>query len=217
MRLGANRPKTLLEIAGVPLFVHAIRPFFESEFCAEVVIAAPRELLDEFRLQAEKYFPAIAVNVVAGGATRQESVANALAAVSAEPDQVMIHDAARPLIQRELIERVLGGLVDNAAAVIPGIPLADTVKRIEHASGTVIETISRDDLRAVQTPQLIWRDIAERAHRMARETDFNGTDDAALIERFGLGDIRVVAGDPSNFKVTTTEDFERARLLLETR
>lgn len=215
MRLGANRPKALLEIAGVPLFVHAIRPFFELRACVETVVAAPRESLREFRIQAERFFPELPVNVVAGGATRQESVANALAAVSAERTLVMIHDAARPLIRRELIERVLNGLTDDAAGVIPGIPVADTVKRIERMGGTVIETISRDDLRAVQTPQLMRREIAVQAHRLARETAFNGTDDAALTERFRLGDIRVVAGDPCNFKVTTSEDFERARLLLE--
>ncbi|MDD5087374.1 MAG: 2-C-methyl-D-erythritol 4-phosphate cytidylyltransferase [bacterium] len=217
VRLGADRPKALMEIAGIPLFVHAIRPFFERTFCSEAVIAAPREALGEFQKKADEFLPAYPVRIVAGGAVRQESVANALAAVTGEPTLVLIHDAARPMIRSALISRVLDGLDDDAAAVIPVIPVTDTVKRIERANGTVLETVARDDLAAAQTPQLIRREIAVLAQRMARDAHYTGTDDVSLLERFHLGAIRIVAGDPDNFKVTTAEDFQRARLLLETR
>ena len=217
IRLGADRPKALFELAGVPLFIHALRPFVGMDSCTEAVVAAPREFLDEFRKHIEAFFPPARVRIVAGGATRQDSVAKAAAAVSTEPSLVLVHDAARPLIRRELIERVLNGLTDDVVAVMPGIPITDTVKRIERAGGTVVETIPRDELMAAQTPQLIRRDAAGRAQRLARESQFLGTDDVSLIEHFQLGAIRWVAGDPNNIKVTTPEDFERARLLLETR
>ncbi len=141
--------------------------------------------------------------VVAGGATRQESVSRGLEAIETEAEWIMVHDAARPMVTPELILRVLEGAKASGAATA-ALAIRDTVKRVSSTAGTVIETLDRSELVAVQTPQAFRRDVLERAH--VGSDGAEATDDAGLVERLG-GEVRVVAGDTRNLKVTTEDDL----------
>jgi 2-C-methyl-D-erythritol 4-phosphate cytidylyltransferase len=147
--------------------------------------------------------------VVAGGTQRQDSVRAALAALPAEVDLVLVHDAARALVPVEVVEAVVGALRAGAEAVVPVIAVADTVKRVG-ATGQVLATVPRDDLRAVQTPQGFDRRVLEAAHRTAVGSL---TDDAGLVEAAGVP-VQTVPGSPAAFKVTTTFDLLLAEALL---
>ncbi len=151
--------------------------------------------------------------VVAGGATRQESVANALAVLPDDTTHVLVHDAARALMPAHVIAAVLAELRDGASAVIPVLPVADTVKVVE--DGAVMRTLDRATLRLVQTPQGFTRAALERAHQAAAEQGIDDvTDDAGLCERAGIP-VRIVDGDPLGFKITRPLDLVLAEALLE--
>lgn len=153
--------------------------------------------------------------VVAGGATRQESVANALAVLPDDIEFVLVHDAARALTPAHVVERVLASLHDGANAVVPAVPIADTVKLVE--AGAVMRTLDRSTLRQVQTPQGFTRAALELAHQAAQERgDADATDDAGLCEAAGIP-VRVVEGDPLAFKVTRPLDLVLAEAILEGR
>ena len=152
--------------------------------------------------------------MVAGGATRVDSVRLALAAVPADVDVVLVHDAARPLVPAALVSDVVAAVRGGADAVVPGIPLADTVKRID-AAGLVHETPDRAALRAVQTPQGFRRDVLEAAHAAAGP-GAEATDDAGLVERAG-GAVLVIPGDEEAFKVTRPMDLLLAEAVLAAR
>ena len=143
-----------------------------------------------------------------GGATRSASVRAGLALVPDDVDVVVVHDAARPFASRALFARVVAAVRAGADAAVPGIPVMDTVKRVR--DHVVVETVARDDLVAVQTPQAFRRAALERAHA----TDGVGTDDAALVEAAG-GTVVVVEGEARNFKITLVADLELAQTMIE--
>jgi 2-C-methyl-D-erythritol 4-phosphate cytidylyltransferase len=143
---------------------------------------------------------------VTGGATRAHSGRAGLAVVPASADVVLVHDAARPLATEALFAAVIDAVRDGADGAVPGLPVADTIKRVD--GDRVIETVPRDDLVAVQTPQAFRADALRAAHRDRAD----GTDDAALIERDG-GKVVVVPGDPANVKVTAPDDLELVAML----
>lgn len=151
------------------------------------------------------------VTAVAGGATRSASVRAGLAAVPAEADIVVVHDAARPLASTDLYARVIGAVRAGADGAVPGLPVADTVKRVD-AAGAVVETLPRDHLVAVQTPQAFRAAVLRTAHASEPE----GTDDAAVVEDMG-GRVVVVPGSVENFKITAPGDLERAEAVLAAR
>jgi 2-C-methyl-D-erythritol 4-phosphate cytidylyltransferase len=213
-RLGAALPKALLEIAGRALFAHAAEPFVQDPRCLEVVIAAPQGCENQFAHASKVTWHNSRVKVITGGRIRQESVGLALAALTCRPDAVLIHDAARPLVRPDLIDCVLNALEHDCVAVVPGLPVTDTLKRVDGVPLTVVETVDRASLVAVQTPQALLFSLAARAFELAAATGFEATDDVSLIEQFNLGPIRVVDGDPRNFKITTVDDLARARELL---
>lgn len=142
---------------------------------------------------------------VAGGATRSESVRNGLAAVPAEATIICVHDAARPLASPTLFASVTAAIADGADAVVPGVPVTDTIKVVDDA-GVVVATPDRSALVAVQTPQAFRADVLRRAHASAGD----GTDDAALVEAIGAV-VRTVPGESWNRKITTPDDIEWAR------
>ena len=214
-RLGTGVAKALRLLDGSPLLVHAARTLASSSYVDLVVVAAPpADVLEVHTLLAGEHAGADLV-VVAGGSSRQESVGLALAVLPDGVDQVLVHDAARPLVPVEVVDRVVAALRDGAAAVVPGIAVADTVKRVQRAQ--VVETLDRSMLCAVQTPQGFRRAILEAAHRAASATGaLLATDDAALVEAAGTP-VVVVPGHDEAFKVTRPLDLLLAEAVLAQR
>lgn len=213
-RLGAGSPKALRLLAGVPLLVHATRALAGAQDVGLVVVAAPPDQVGEVdELLADEHGGADLL-VVAGGSSRQESVRRALAVVPAGFGQVLVHDAARPLAPVELVDLVTATVRGGAGAVVPGVPMSDTVKRVD--DGRVAETLDRTLLRAIQTPQGFRREVLEAAHvAVARGIDA-GTDDAVLVERLGVP-VVVVPGAGEAFKVTRPIDLLLAEVVLAQR
>jgi 2-C-methyl-D-erythritol 4-phosphate cytidylyltransferase len=201
-RLGPGDPKALRSIGGVPILVHAVRALVSSRRIDLVVVAAPpntvagvRHLLREF---------GETVQVVAGGGTRQQSVSLALDAIGAQYEIVLVHDAARALTPPALVGAVVDAVAAGHDAVIPVLPVADTIKAVDATGTTVTATVERSTLRAVQTPQGFRRSLLAKAHAAASSADT--TDDAGLVERLGVP-VTVVPGDSEAFKVTTPFDL----------
>ncbi len=176
-----------------------------------VVVAAPADEVTSVRAGLVSF--GAQVVVVSGGATRQESVSLALAAVPAGVDVVLVHDAARPLTPGSLVAAVVEAVRGGARAVVPGLPVADTIKSVDDA-GRVVGTLDRSRLRAIQTPQGFARDLLERAHAAAGEDQH--TDDAGLVERLGEA-VTVIPGAEEAFKVTRPFDLLLAEGLLAAR
>jgi 2-C-methyl-D-erythritol 4-phosphate cytidylyltransferase len=209
-RLGSDRPKAFAALAGRPLLAESLERLDASEWIDAIVVAAPPGWEEPAILLAEELVASKVAAVVTGGATRAESVRIALAEVPGDALVVLVHDAARPLVDDAVIERLLGRLAEGVDGVVPGVPIGDTVKRVD--GGLVAETIDRDTLLAVQTPQVF---VADRV-RAAYAGDLGGaTDCASLVERAG-GRVAVVAGDPRLVKVTTADDLELVARLLGT-
>jgi 2-C-methyl-D-erythritol 4-phosphate cytidylyltransferase len=190
-------------LAGEPLLLHAVRRLRAAPSVGPVVVAAPGDFLAE----VEGLLADLGVTVVAGGAARQDSVRRGLAALPAIVQLVLVHDAARALVPVGVVEAVVGALRAGAPAAVPVLPVADTVKRVR--GETVVATVPREELRAVQTPQGFQRDVLERAHAAGSQ----GTDDAALVEALGL-EVVTVPGDPEGLKVTTPFDLLVAEAVL---
>lgn len=195
-RLGAHVPKALVEVSGASLVAHAVTRM-RAAGCDVVIVAAPAEAVEEFGALVPDAV------VIAGGATRQASVAAALRALPADADVVLVHDAARGLAPATVAEAVIAAVRAGADAVVPVLPVADTVKEVDSA-GWVRRTLDRTALRAVQTPQGFRRLVLERAHQSAADAD--SPDDASLVEALGLT-VRTVPGDPAALKITTSIDL----------
>ena len=199
-RLGAERPKAFVVLAGKTLLersVEALRPV-----CERVVVALP----------AGSESPAAAgVDAVAGGPSRSASVRNALAEAP-EAEVAVVHDAARPLVTRELVERCLAALTDGVDAAIAAARVSDTVKEAA-PDGRVLRTLDRSALWAVQTPQVFRAEVLRRALDVDDETLASATDDASLVEAAG-GTVHVVEAPPENLKITRAADLRLAEALL---
>lgn len=206
LRLGGGVPKALRLLDGVPLLVHAVRGLCASGAVDLIVVATLAERLSEVRRLLDP-----SALVVVGGETRQESVAAALAALPAEVDVVLVHDAARPLTPPAVVAAVAGAVHAGAQAVIPVLPVVDTIKQLDR-DGRVVATVPREHLRAVQTPQGFGRSVLVRAHRDA-DPALPATDDAALVEAIGVP-VATVEGSPAAFKITHPLDFAVAEAVL---
>jgi 2-C-methyl-D-erythritol 4-phosphate cytidylyltransferase len=222
-RLGPGGPKALRDLAGLPLLVHAVRALGEARGLSEVVVVAPPDDVDAVRtlLRGDTVLQTtdVRIQVVAGGPTRQSSVARGLAALGEGIDVVLVHDAARPLVPAELVDRVVSAVRAGADAVIPVLPVADTIKRVD-AGGRVEATIDRSVLRAVQTPQGFARAVLEQAHAAAAAAADDeasaATDDAGLVERWGAT-VLAIPGSEEAFKVTRPIDLMLAEAVLARR
>jgi 2-C-methyl-D-erythritol 4-phosphate cytidylyltransferase len=204
-RLAAGIPKAFYQLEGQTLVERAVDGLLGSGVVDTVVAAVPPGLVDEAKLiLGDK------ATVVAGGANRAESVSLALAALSGNPDFVLVHDAARALTPPALIVRVVDALRAGHGAVVPALPLSDTIKAVD-ANGVVLGTPERAGVRAVQTPQGFATDLLLRAYQRAGAADF--TDDASLVEHLG-GQVQVVEGDPLAFKITTQLDLLLAQAIV---
>jgi len=206
-RMGVRQPKQYLTVGGAPILVLTLRALARCPSLHGLIVAAPadrvtatRELLRRFRV------PRV-IAVVPGGAERQDSVREGLQAAPPDTGWIVVHDAVRPFITPELIERVL------AAARVPGAatcgwPVRETVKRVKDS--VVEATLPREGLWLTQTPQAFRRELLREAHDKALRDGYEGTDDAMLVERLG-GRVAMVEGLPENLKITTPEDFKTAR------
>ncbi|MEQ3551967.1 2-C-methyl-D-erythritol 4-phosphate cytidylyltransferase [Pseudonocardia nematodicida] len=204
-RLGAAEPKAFVPLAGVPLLVRAVDGLLASDVVDHVVVAVPSELVD----RALGLLSGRPVSVIAGGGDRTASVAAGLAATGPDAEVVLVHDAARPLTPVDVVRRVVAAVRAGAPAVIPVLPVADTVKRVD-PNGVVTDTVDRSALRAVQTPQAFRAADLRRAYAGIPDP---ATDDAGLVEAIG-DPVATVPGDPLAFKVTTAWDLRIAELLL---
>jgi 2-C-methyl-D-erythritol 4-phosphate cytidylyltransferase len=208
--------KQFLTIGGVPVLVHCLRAFAAVPRIAEVLVAVRAaeiervaELIARFGLDGK-------VRVVEGGENRQGSVANALAALAADEDDiVLVHDAVRPLIDGATIERTIDAVEKNGAAIV-GLPAVDTIKQVERtAEGAIVtSTIPRERVVMAQTPQGARFGLLKRAFEEAVTDEFAGTDEASVLERAGV-EVWVVAGSPRNFKITQPGDLELAEFYLQ--
>jgi 2-C-methyl-D-erythritol 4-phosphate cytidylyltransferase len=200
-RLGSDRPKAFARLGGRPLLAESLERLDASDWIDRIVIAAPPEWEEPSILVAEEIAAAKVAAAVTGGASRSESVRLALAEVPEDAAVVLVHDAARPLLPEEVLERVLAPLAEGWDGVVPALQVSDTVKRVE--GERVVETLRRDDLVAVQTPQAFLPDVLRRA--VAGEVA-GATDCASLVESAG-GRVRWVDGDPRLLKVTDADDL----------
>jgi 2-C-methyl-D-erythritol 4-phosphate cytidylyltransferase len=211
-RLGYGMPKALVPVNGVPLLAHAVRGLFASGCVQHVVIAAPPSDVEAVNTVTAPLAPASgAVHVVAGGAERTDSVRLALEHALREiPDTriVLVHDAARAFTPPEVVRGVVKAVEAGNGAVIPVLPLSDTVKQVDEA-GVVVATPDRARLRVVQTPQGFDAGLLQRAHRSGG----SATDDAGLVERLGVP-VMTVPGHPNAMKITTPFDLAVAEALL---
>ncbi len=205
-RLGGEVPKAFVTIGGAQLVDHAVSGVRAVRDVGQVVLVAPAGRVAEL---AGRYAADPLLVVVAGGAERTDSVAAGLAVLDDTCDVVLVHDAARCLTPPEVFERVIGAVRAGDAGVVPGLPVVDTVKSVD-ADGLVTGTPDRSSLRAIQTPQGFARDVLVAAYASAQVA----TDDAALVEASGYH-VRVVAGDPLAFKITTPADLQHAARLLD--
>jgi 2-C-methyl-D-erythritol 4-phosphate cytidylyltransferase len=212
--------KQFKELGGIPILVHTLRKFVACPEVYEIVVALRKNEIAGFRTQIEKQYPEILnkrLQIVEGGEHRQDSVTNALAAVAADADDiVLVHDGVRPFVTPEIIGEVIAAARKNGAA-IAGMPAMDTVKQVERtAEGALIKaTIPRAGVVMAQTPQGFRYDILKKAFDEAAADGFLGTDEASLIERAGHP-VAVVMGSPRNLKITTPADMELAEFYLET-
>jgi 2-C-methyl-D-erythritol 4-phosphate cytidylyltransferase len=207
VRLGPGAPKALRLLAGEPLLVHAVRRIVACDAVGALVVAAPPAEINEV---ADLLAPVATVTVVAGGSTRQQSVCAALDAVPDRFEIVLVHDAARALAPSSLVAAVADAVRAGNDAVIPVLPVVDTIKEVSTLS-EVLGTVDRSVLRAVQTPQGFRRQVLAMAHASAAVMD--ATDDAGLVEKLGVR-VVCVPGSEHALKITRPLDLAIAELLL---
>ena len=232
-RLGAAIPKALVPINGVPMLRIAANNLFESGIVDELIVTVPVGHMDQFTTALDDFTQPI--TFVTGGESRQHSIWNALQQLSPSCTKVLVHDAARPFAPPSLVAAVAGAVTNDAKAVIPALPVTDTIKSVTRAQTIIAPANSRDELRdhdvqsgdafelvsqtldrsllrAVQTPQGFDRAILETAHRHAIEHQIEGTDDASLVEAIGTP-VTVIPGDAAAMKITTPTDLKIAGIL----
>ncbi|MEW4488705.1 2-C-methyl-D-erythritol 4-phosphate cytidylyltransferase [Thalassoglobus sp. JC818] len=206
---GAGRKKPFIDLNGQPVWVRAVEPFRARNDVQQIVVVVSASDVEWFRETFQAQLKRLQVSVVEGGAERMNSVENALRSISDETDFVAVHDAARPMISPEVIDRVFQKAIESDAA-IPGVPISSTVKRV--AEHCIVETVDRSSLWAAQTPQTFRSSVLVDAYQN-RGNNLT-TDEAQLVERTGRA-VHVVEGDPLNLKITTKEDLFLAEAILQ--
>jgi 2-C-methyl-D-erythritol 4-phosphate cytidylyltransferase len=209
-----NAKKQFLEIAGLPVLVHTVKVMNECQVIDEIIIAVPKDDIESTKELVKDFVKVKAV--VVGGEERQDSVYNGLKAVEAESvdDIIVIHDAARPLITKEIISSaVMEAKVSKA--VIVGVPAKDTIKMVSE-DNEVIDTLERNKIWLIQTPQVFHYTLIKEAYDRAEKVGYRATDDSRLVERLGIK-VKVVMGSYDNIKITTKEDLHVAQVILNGR
>jgi len=217
-RMGADQPKQFLELDGMPLILFTLRRLAECAAITDIFIATRGDDIAGLQEKVDQAALGRPARVVLGGATRQESVANALAQVDPSTEIVLVHDAVRPFVTRAQIERVIAEARSRGAAIL-GIPAIDTVKEVKRAHlpedvALISSTIPRERIVLAQTPQVFSYALLRDSFKKAQEDDFTGSDEAAIVERLGH-DVFVVLGSERNLKITRPSDMDLARFYLE--
>lgn len=213
-KAGTSRKQFML-LEGSPILLHTVRKFAASGRAREIVVAVRSEDLEWVGEMLAREFPRGLVRVVEGGNSRQQSVENALATLGPDTELVAVHDAVRPFVDIETIQKVLDEAADTGAAIVGVVPV-DTVKQVTRANGRarVRSTLLRERLVLAQTPQVFRYGLLARAFEAARNDGFIGTDEASLVERLDV-EVSVVLGSDRNIKITRPSDMDLARLFFQ--
>jgi len=216
--MGPGTPKQFQELDGVPILIFTLRRLAASPLLTEFWVASPEENVEALNARIRQERMDRPVRVVAGGETRQESVGRALAEISGEVELVLVHDAVRPFVKPEMVERVVAEARSCGAAIV-GMPAIDTVKEVKRASlpedaALITATIPRERIVLAQTPQVFSTQLLREAFAQAERDGITASDEAALVERMGH-DVHVVLGSERNMKITRPADMELARFYLE--
>ena len=217
-RMGADTPKQFLELDGMPLIIFTLKRLAACPAITDFLVATRADDVVSLQDKVAKAGLGRPARVVHGGNTRQQSVANALAQVDPATEIVLVHDAVRPFVMREQIERVIAEARVRGAAIL-GIPAIDTVKEVKRASlpedvALISATIPRERIVLAQTPQAFSYALLRDAFRKAQDDDVSASDEAAVVERFGH-EVFVVLGSERNLKITRPLDMDLARFYLE--
>jgi 2-C-methyl-D-erythritol 4-phosphate cytidylyltransferase len=217
-RMGADQPKQFLELDGMPLIIFTLRRLASCPAITDFLISTRADDVMSLQDKVAKAALGRPARVVHGGDTRQQSVANALAQVDPSTEIVLVHDAVRPFVTREQIERLIAEVRARGAAIL-GIPAIDTVKEVKRASlpedvALISATVPRERIVLAQTPQAFSYVLLRDAFRKAQQDDVTASDESALVERFGH-DVFVVQGSERNIKITRPSDMDLARFYLE--
>jgi 2-C-methyl-D-erythritol 4-phosphate cytidylyltransferase len=207
-------PKQFLALGGIPILIHSLRAFAAVPSVTTILVAVRGNERERVQAQIDEY-KLSKVQVVEGGDSRQQSVANALRSLKADADDVvLVHDAVRPLIDTASIERTIEAIARHGAAIV-GLPAVDTIKQVDRtADGAIIATtVPRERIVMAQTPQGAKFSLMKQAFDEAERDDFVGTDEASLLERAGI-EVSVVAGSPRNLKITQPADLALAEFYL---
>ncbi len=219
--VGGTSRKQFMLLDGSPILAHTVRKFLHSEKVSEIVVAVRADdvewvadLLRDLLAKEERTIP---VRAVAGGDSRQHSVENAFATLAPDTELVAVHDAVRPFVDVETIDRAIEEARAHGAAIVGIVPV-DTVKQVSSAQAAgakVRTTLSRERLVLAQTPQVFRYEVLKKAFARARQDGFTGTDESSLVERLETVEVSVVLGSDRNIKITRPNDMELARLFLE--
>ena len=212
-RLG--KPKQFIALAGIPMVAWSMRTFDAMHELGELVVVTEEEWLAQMEALTQEYAPRLKPRVVAGGATRQESVYNGLEALSDRCDAVFVHDGARPLVNADDVCAGMGEVRAGRGAVLAA-PVVDTIKIVNRETKVVQRTLDRNELWAAQTPQFAMRADLWSAHVKAKSAGIEATDDVALLE-YVETEVVIVPASDLNFKVTNPPDIARAETLLRMR
>jgi 2-C-methyl-D-erythritol 4-phosphate cytidylyltransferase len=210
-KTGTSRKQFML-LEGSPILMHTVRKFVASPRVSEIVVAVRADDVEWVGGMLARGFPLSAVRAVVGGNSRQQSVDNALNSIASDTDLVAVHDAVRPFIDPETIEKVIDEAAETGAAIV-GVPAVDTVKQVIRGTSHVRirSTLPREKLVMAQTPQVFRYQLLKRAFEMARADGFAGTDESSLVERLDI-EVSVVMGSDRNIKITKPGDMDLAHL-----
>ncbi|MFF2754640.1 2-C-methyl-D-erythritol 4-phosphate cytidylyltransferase [Psychrobacillus sp. NPDC058041] len=208
-RMGAGQNKLFLELRQIPIIIHTLRVFEQDSKCKHIVLAVKKEEKTFIEQLLLKHHITKVVAITEGGAERQHSV---YACLKCSPDKgiVLVHDAARPFIKQEVIHQLVQTAMESGAAVA-AVRAKDTMKKVEN--GIIQETVDRESLWIIQTPQAFQFELLEKAERIAEEEAFLGTDEAMLVERLGE-QVHIVESTYDNVKMTTKEDLLFGEVIL---
>jgi len=209
-KAGTSRKQFML-LDGSPILLHTVRKFVSSGWVSEIVVALRGDDMEWVRELLKKESFAKPVRLVEGGESRQQSVENALATLAPDTELVAVHDAVRPFIELDTLEKVFTEAAETGAAIVGIVPV-DTVKQVHR--NKVRATIPRERLILTQTPQVFRFDLLKQAFAKAREDQFTGTDESSLVERLDQVEVSVVTGSDRNIKITKPSDMDLARLFL---